>query len=64
MGHRHAISDAAWGRVEGMLPGRPGAVGWVAADNRLFLDAVRYVAKTGVPWRDLPTRFGKWNTAY
>jgi transposase len=64
MGHRHAISDAAWDRIEGMLPGRPGSVGWVAADNRSFVDAVLYVAKTGVPWRDLPTRFGRWNTAY
>jgi transposase len=63
MGHRHAISDAAWGRIEGMLPGRPGSVGGVAADSRSFVDAVLYVAKTGVPWRDLPTRFGKWNTA-
>ncbi len=64
MGHRHAISDAAWSRVEGMLPGRPRSVGWAAADSRLLLDAVRYVAKTGVPWRDLPTRFGRWSTAY
>ncbi len=64
MSHRHAISDAAWGRIEHLLPGRPGPPGWVAEDNRRFLDAVRYVAKTGVPWRDLPDRFGKWNAAY
>jgi transposase len=64
MGHRHAISDADWARIEELLPGRPGDPGWVAADNRLFVDAVLYVAKTGVPWRDLPARFGNWNSAW
>lgn len=64
MGHRHAISDAAWSRIENLLPGRPGQLGWVAADNRLFLDAILYVAKTGIPWRDLPNRFGTWGTVY
>ncbi|MES2389618.1 MAG: transposase [Bacteroidota bacterium] len=33
-------------------------------DNRLFLDAVYWVDKTGIPWRDLPERFGKWNSVY
>ena len=56
---RHAISDADWGRVKDLLPGRPGQPGWVARDNRLFLDAVLWVAKTGAPWRDLPERLGK-----
>jgi transposase len=64
MGHRHAISDADWARIEYLLPGRPGDPGWVGRDNRLFLDAVLYVAKTGIPWRDLPARFGKWDTAF
>jgi transposase len=64
MGHRHAISDADFARIEHLLPGRPGDTGWVAADNRLFLDAVLYVAKTGVPWRDLPERLGNWNSVW
>jgi transposase len=64
MGHRHAISDAEWARVEHLLPGRPGDSGWVGRDNRLFIDAVLYVAKTGIPWRDLPGRFGNWDTAF
>src|SRR5262245_48343798 len=64
MGHRHAISDAHWERIKDLLPGRPGQTGWVARDNRLFLDAVLYVAKTGVPWRDLPERFGNWNSVW
>ena len=62
--HRHAISDADWDRIERLLPGRPGQHGKVARDNRLFVDAVLWVAKTGAPWRDLPERFGNWNSAY
>ena len=64
MGHRHAIADADWGRIEHLLPGRPGDPGWTSADNRRFVDAILYVAKTGIPWRDLPARFGKWDTAF
>jgi transposase len=62
--HRHAISDAEWERVKHLLPGRPGDTGWVARDNRLFLDAVLWIGKTGAPWRDLPERFGKWNSVW
>src|SRR6516165_6153458 len=64
MGHRHAISDADWERIKDLLPGRPEDTGWTARDNRLFIDAVLYVAKTGIPWRDLPERFGHWDTVY
>ena len=64
MRHRHAIADADWDRVTGLLPGQPGQHGKVAKDNRLFLDAVLWIAKTGAPWRDLPERFGNWNSAW
>jgi transposase len=64
MPHRHAISDADWDRVKDLLPGRPGQPGWVARDNRLFVDAVLWIGKTGAPWRDLPERFGKWNSVW
>src|SRR5688572_25339252 len=56
---RHEISDADWGRVENLLPSRG-----PKADNRLFVNAALYVAKTGVPWRDLPERFGRWNSVW
>jgi transposase len=62
--HRHAISDADWDRIKGLPPGRPGQHGGVARDNRLFLDAVLYVARTGIPWADLPPRFGNWNSIW
>jgi transposase len=61
---RHAISDADWDRIKDLLPGRPGQSGWIANDNRLFIDAVLWIAKTGAPWRDLPERFGNWNSVW
>src|SRR5436189_2333683 len=61
---RHAIADADWDRIKDLLPGRPGQTGWVAKDNRLFIDAVLWIAKTGAPWRDLPERFGNWNSVF
>jgi transposase len=64
MRHRHAISDEDWDRVKDLLPGRAGQPGVTAKDNRLFLDAVLWIAKTGAPWRDLPERFGNWNSAW
>jgi transposase len=61
---RHEIPQGLWERIEGLLPGRPGGHGGVARDNRNFLNAVGYVAKTGIPWRDLPERFGKPDTVF
>ncbi len=61
---RHAISDADWDRIKDLMPGRPGLHGGVAKDNRLFIDAVLYVGRTGIPWADLPERFGKPNTVW
>jgi transposase len=62
--HRHALRDEDWERVRELLPGRVGQRGAPAKDNRLFLDAVLWIAKTGAPWRDLPERFGKWNSVW
>lgn len=46
------------------MPGRDGDPGVTAKDNRLFIDAVLWIAKTGAPWRDLPERFGNWNSIW
>jgi transposase len=64
MSHRHAISDADWDRIKHLLPGRRGQHGGVAKDNRLFIDAVLWIARTGAAWEDLPPRFGKPNSAW
>lgn len=44
--------------------GKPGDVGRSGADNRLFVEAVLWIVRTGSPWRDLPAEFGKWNTVF
>ncbi len=64
MHHRHAIRDEDWDRIKDLLPGREGLPGVTAKDNRLFIDAVLWIAKTGAPWRDLPERFGPWNSVW
>src|SRR4029077_11672580 len=51
-------------RIKDLLPGQPGQHGKVAKDNCLFLDAVLWIARTGAPWRDLPERFGNWNSTW
>ena len=61
---RHEISDADWDRIQDVLPGLPGQHGGVARDNRRFVNAVLWIAKTGAPWRDLPTRLGNWNSQW
>ena len=61
---RHGIKDEDWQRIKDLLPGQPGHPGVTAQDNRLFLDAVLWIAKTGAPWRDLPERFGNWNSVW
>ena len=62
--HRYAISDRDFDRIKDLLPGQPGQPGRNAKDNRRFIDAVLWIARTGAPWLDLPERFGKANTAY
>lgn len=61
---RYEISDYDWQRLGPLLPGKPTDVGRTAGDNRLFLNAVIWIARSGAPWRDLPERFGPWNSVY
>ena len=61
---RMVISGERWVRIAGELPGKAGDAGRTARDNRLFVEAVLWIARTGSPWRDLPDEFGKWYTAY
>ena len=61
---RHAISDEHWDRIKDFLPGQEGDPGVTAENNRLFVDGVLWIAKTGAQWRDLPERFGKWNSVW
>ena len=62
--HRYALRDDQWDKIKDFLPGREGHVGGTAADNRLFVDAVIYRYRTGIPWRDLPERYGHWKVTH
>ena len=55
---RYALRDDQWERIKDLLPGRKGSVGATATNNRLFVEAVLYRYRAGIPWRDLPEQFG------
>jgi transposase len=61
---RVILSDEQWERVAPHLPGKKGDPGRTAADNRLFLESVLWIARVGAPWRDLPETFGNWNSVF
>ena len=58
------VGDAVWEKIAPLLPGKPSDPGATAKDNRLFLEAVLWRVRTGVPWRDLPSDFGNWNSVF
>ena len=51
---RHDISDNMWRLLGLHWPGRFGSWGGIARNNCLFINAVFWIMRTGVPWRDLP----------
>ena len=61
---RYALRDDQRERIRDLLPGREGHVGVTAKDNRLFVEAVLYRYRAGIPWRDLPERFGQWKNVH
>jgi transposase len=63
MARRHELTDAQWEKIAPLPPanGRPGGQ-W--ADHRRVINGILFRARTGVPWRDLPERYGSWQTVY
>ena len=61
---RTCLTDAQWERMAPLAPGKPGDPGASGKDNRLFVEAVLWIARTGAPWRDLPAEFGSWNSVW
>ena len=61
---RYELKDEQWERIKDFLPGRAGQVGVTARDNRLFINGVLWVLRSGAHWRDIPERYGKWNSVY
>jgi putative transposase len=64
MSVRLMLPDHVWERMRPHLPGKPGDPGRTGVDNRLFVEAVLWMARTGGPWRDLLDIFGNWNSIF
>ena len=62
---RYEITDSEWEEVKDLLPpehtGKPGRP---SGDNRIALNGILWIARSGAPWRDLPERYGSWSTLY
>lgn len=62
--NRDLLNDEQWKRIAPLLPGKEGDPGRSGKDNRLFVEAVLWLVRAGAPWRDLPPRFGKWESVW
>jgi len=62
--HRHELTDEQWSAVQPLLPERTATTGRTPSDPRLMLNGIFWILATGSPWRDLPDRFGPWQTVY
>ena len=62
--NRLVLSDAAWERMAPLIIGRPDQKGSTGRDNRMFVEGVLWIVRTGSPWRDLPEAFGDWNSVF
>jgi putative transposase len=61
---RYELSDVQWRRIEGLLSGKAGDPGRTGADNRLFVNGVLWVLRSGARWEDLPERYGKYKSVH
>ncbi len=61
---RYELSDVQWERIKDLLPGRLESVGRTAADNRVFVNGVLWVLRSGARWHDLPERYGKYKSVH
>jgi len=64
MAKRYELSNEQWRRIKDLLPGKKGDPGRNGEDNRLFVNAVLWVLRSGARWSDLPERYGKWKTVH
>ena len=65
MTRHYELTDQEWEQIAPLLPpeknSRPGRP---SKDNRLMINAMIWIARSGAPWRDLPERYGSWNSVY
>ena len=61
---RLVLRDDQWDQMVPHLIGDDRSRGTSGRDNRMFVEAVLWIVRTGAPWRDLPDVFGSWNSAF
>jgi transposase len=61
---RLCLTDRQWSLIEPYCLGKKSDPGRSGTDNRMFIEGILWIARTGSPWRDLPGEFGKWNTVF
>ena len=61
---RLILDEVAWARMAPQIIGYERTRGSSGRDNRMFVEAVLWIVRTGSPWRDLPEVFGSWNSAF
>jgi transposase len=61
---RICLAERQWSLIEPHCLGKPSDPGRSGIDNRMFIEGILWIARTGSPWRDLPPYFGKWNTVF
>ena len=64
MVRRHELTDDQWTKLAPLLPPEKPATGRPNLDHRTVLNGILWRLRTGVPWRDLPERYGNWQTVY
>ena len=61
---RLVLRDEQWARIEALCVGKASDPGGRGENNRMFVEGVLWIARTGSPWRDLPSAFGHWNSVW
>jgi transposase len=64
MGKRDVLTDRQWARISELLPPEKGAMGRPSTPHRPIVEGIVFRYRAGIPWRDLPERFGPWQTAW
>ena len=64
MAKRYELNDQQWARIAEMLPGKKSDPGRTAKDNRLFVNGVLWVLRSGAQWDELPERYGKHKSVH
>ena len=64
MSRDHVLTDAQWALLEPLLPSSKGKQRGLFTDHRQVLEGIVFRLRTGCPWRDLPERYGTWQTVW